>query len=90
MTIEARKYYLIQGIMDVADESTIEKLEQILKEYTKGIDSIRHLVKPTRKKTDVDELVKEQNFQGVNKEKIDRLIDEMAIEESIEDLLEMI
>ena len=90
MTIEARKYHLIEGIMQVSDEGAIEKLEQILKEYAESRDSIRHLLKPMKQKLDVDQLVEEQNFQGVNTEKIEQLIKEINLEEPIEDLLEMI
>ena len=90
MSIEARKYQLIEGIMQVSDESIISKFEQLLKAYVKDKESIKYLITPPRKKLDLDQLIKEQNFKGVDKEKIDRLIDEMAITEPIEDLLEMI
>ena len=90
MTIEARRYNLIEGIMRVSDEGTLDKLEQILKEYVQARESIAHLVKPMRKKLDVEQLMQEQGFKGVNKEKIVRLIEEIALEEPIEELLEMI
>jgi hypothetical protein len=90
MTIEARKYHLIEGIMKVSDEGIISKLEQILKDFSEASESIKHLVKPMRKKLDIDELIAEQGFAGVDKTKIDHLIEEMAIEEPIDDLLEMI
>lgn len=90
MTIEARKYHLIEGIMKVSDEGIISKLEQILGEFNEASESIKHLIKPMRKKLDIDELIAEQGFTGVNKEKVDHLIEEMAIEEPIENLLEMI
>ena len=90
MTIEARKYRLISGIMQVSDIAAIEKLEQILKEYSLASDSIKHLVKPMKKTLDIDELVKEQDFKGIDKAKMDRLIAEIDLEEPIEDLLDMI
>lgn len=90
MTIETRKYQLIEGIMKVTDEDIIGKLEKILNEFNQASESIKHLIKPTRKELNVDELIKEQGFTGVDKEKLDHLIEEMAIEEPIEDLLEMI
>lgn len=90
MTIESRKYHLIQEIMRLSDEKVLTKFEDILKEYHQSLDAIKHLLKPTRAKTDVDQLIHEQGFDGVDKEKMDRLIKEMAIEEPIEDLLEML
>jgi len=36
------------------------------------------------------EIIKEQNYKGADKKGIDNLIEDMAIEEPIEDLLKMI
>lgn len=90
MGIEARKYKLIEQLMNVSDETVIKDLESIFKNYLENIKSIKHLIKPTREKLDVDELIKKQNYQGADKKVIDNLIDKMAIEEPIEDLLKMI
>ncbi len=46
--------------------------------------------KAIREKLNIDVLIKEQNYKGANKKVIDSLIEEMAIEEPIEDLLKMI
>jgi hypothetical protein len=90
MTIEARKYQLIQEIMRVTDEQILGKFEEILKEYHQSVDSIKHLVTPARSKTSVDQLIQEQGFKGIDKTKMDQLIAEIGIEEPIEDLLEML
>jgi hypothetical protein len=90
MTIETRKYQLIQEIMRVTDEQILGKFEEILKEYHQSVDSIKHLVTPTRSKTSVDQLIQEQGFKGIDKTKMDQLIAEIGIEEPIEDLLEML
>ena len=55
-----------------------------------NIQSIKHLIKPIREKLDIETLIKEQNYKGADKKGIDNLIDEMAIEEPIGDLLKMI
>jgi hypothetical protein len=54
------------------------------------MESLRHLIKSTREKTDIDQLIKEQGFKGIDKAKMDKLVAEIAIEEPIEDLIEMI
>jgi len=90
MGIEARKYKLIEQLMNVSDEATIKNLETIFQTYLEGVKSIKHLIKPTREKLDIEELIKEQNYKGADKKRIDTLIDDMAIEEPIEDLLKMI
>jgi uncharacterized protein YjgD (DUF1641 family) len=90
MTIEARKYQLIEEIMQLSDEQVLRKFEEILKEYHDSMESLRHLIKSTREKTDIDQLIKEQGFKGIDKAKMDKLVAEIAIEEPIEDLIEMI
>ena len=76
--------------MRLTDEHVLSRFENILKEYHQSMNSIRHLAKPTRSKTDVDQLIKEQGFTGINKAKMNQLIEEIGIEEPIEDLLEML
>ncbi len=76
--------------MKLSDEQILGKFEEILKEYRESIGSIQHLIKPMREKTDTDELIKEQGFKGIDRAKMDKLIEEIGIEEPIEDLLEML
>ncbi len=90
MTKEAKKYHLIEEIIQIEDDLLLNKFEELLREYKESMNSIRHLVKPVRKKTDVDQLVKEQGYKGIEKGELDQIIEEIAIEEPIEDLLEMI
>ncbi|MFK8005529.1 MAG: hypothetical protein AB8H03_04125 [Saprospiraceae bacterium] len=39
---------------------------------------------------DLDKIIEKQNYKGLNSQKLDELIEEIKIEESLEDLLEMI
>jgi len=55
-----------------------------------NIQSINHLIKPIKENLDIDILIKEQNYKGADKKEIDNLIEDMAIEEPIGDLLKMI
>lgn len=90
MGIEARKYKLIEQLMSVSDEAVLKNLESIFQTYMESIASIKHLIKPMKDKLDIEGLIQEQNYKGVNKKVINNLIDDMAIEEPIEDLLKMI
>ena len=76
--------------MRVTDEQMLSKLETILEEYHQSINGIEHLIKPTRRQTDVNQLVEEQEFKGIDRAKMTRLIEEIGIEEPIEDLLAML
>lgn len=90
MTIETRKYQLIEGIMKVTDEAMLKKLEGMLSQYHNNFDSIQHIAKPIKKKLDIDQLVKDKNYKGVDKSKVDNLIDEMGLDTPIEELIDMI
>ena len=92
MTIETKKLHLIKRIMEIDDESIIDKIDELVGERPeKDIYSIlRKMSKPIEKKIDIEKVKKEQNFQPIDKDEIDRLIKEADIQEPIEELLEMI
>jgi len=87
MTLEARKYQLISQITRLKDEAEIARLEVVFKNLTAGNDLLQKLAKPMRKHLDLDELVKEQGFKGVDRKKFDALIAELDVQEPIEELL---
>lgn len=90
MILEAKKYRLMESLMKISDETIFDNLEKLVNTYLENVASVNHLVKPIKEKFDIDELIKEQNYQGPNKGFIDGLADEMEIEEPIEALLKMI
>ena len=90
MTIETRKYRLIAEIMRVTDEQALSKFEALLRDYHQSLSSIEHLVTPSRPVTNVDQLVEEQGYSGVDSATLDRLIENVGVEEPIEKLLEML
>jgi hypothetical protein len=49
--------------------------------------TLKKLNRPIRKKLDIEELKKEQNYQGADKNKIQHILNTIAIEEPLEDLL---
>ena len=90
MTLEARKLELIAKITSVKNESLFVQLEDLIKESLTVSDPLLKIAKPIKKKLDIDQLIKEQNFKGFNKKKFDKLVKELNIQEPIEQLLEMI
>ena len=90
MTVETKKYKLIERITSLQDEEVLNKLELVLNEYSRGNLILMEIVKPIREKLDLEQLKKEQNYQGFDKEEVDRLIKEIDLQEPIEELLEMI
>lgn len=92
MRIEALKLDLIKKIMEVDDPSSLAAIEAAISGFHRRDDEdvLRKLAKPMRKKLDIEELKREQNYKGPNKERLEQLIKELAIEEPLEDLLKMI
>ena len=90
MTLKTRKYRLIELINNLDDEILVSKLEGLFDVLNGEDSSLLELNKPMRDKLDIDELIKEQNYKHPSKELLNKIIKEANIEESIEDLLEMI
>jgi len=68
MTLETRKYNLIKLITGLEDELLISKLEALLQEFSDGDSILMQLNKPMREKLDIEQLMKEQNYQHPTKE----------------------
>lgn len=90
MTAKTRKYRLLQRIGEVDNELIINKLEKLLNQLSEDNGTLASLNKPMREKLDIEELMKEQNYQHPSKRELDSIIQEADIQEPIEDLLMMI
>ena len=90
MTVEAKKYMLIEKITNLRNEALLNKLERLLDEFAKGNEVLLQVIKPVKDKLDIEQLKIEQNYQGFNKKEVDQLIKEIDLDEPIEDLLSMI
>jgi len=89
-TLELRKYRLIKLITSLEDELLISKLEKLLNELNEEDTVLLNLSKPMREKLDIEQLIKEQNYKHPSKKLLNEIIEEADIQESIDDLLEMI
>ncbi len=90
MSVETKKYKLIEKITGVQNEAILNRLEFILAEYSKGKEILLTLAKPLKEKLDIEQLKIDQNYQGFNAKEVDQLIKEIDIPEPIGDLLKMI
>lgn len=90
MTIEAKKYHLIEQITAIQEEALLNRLEAVLQEANDANQILLQLAKPMRDKLDINELIKEQDFKGVDKAEMNRLIEEIALDEPIEELIEAV
>ncbi|MBP8239929.1 MAG: hypothetical protein KAX50_08210 [Saprospiraceae bacterium] len=92
MQLEALKLDMIRKIMDEQDVSRLEAINATLSQsHQSDREEILHrIAKPTRRKLDIEELKREQNYSEPNQERLEYLIKELAVEEPLEELLKMI
>ena len=90
MTVQSRKYKLLQRIEAVEDESMIHHLEDVLDQLLAEDKALAALATPMRERLDIDELIREQNYKHPTKEELNEIMQEADIQEPIEDLLNMI
>ena len=90
MQTETIKLNIIRQIMEMDDSAQLTLVEQAIKQIGVKNDLLGKLAKPMRKKLDIEQLKKEQNYHPIEKKAFFQKIDQLQIEESIEELLAMI
>lgn len=90
MNLQLEKEKLINAIEIIDDEKLILKLKAEINQWLATDDLIKSVVKPMRENISVEDLIKEQNYQGFNKQNFDAVIEELDIKEPIEALLEQL
>ncbi|CAN5579676.1 hypothetical protein BH20ACI4_BH20ACI4_08910 [soil metagenome] len=91
-TLNERKINLIVRITKLDREDAVRKIEEtvdiIEKQPTeKQLEMLEKLAKPIREKLDIEELKREQNWKPINREKFDKLVREIDIQEPLEQLI---
>jgi len=87
--IDNRKVKLIQEIVELNSEHELDELEKSIK-MLKLKSKHGDIFKKMRKTISVDELVREQNYKGIDRVEFDKLVGELDIQESFEELLSML
>ena len=96
MTLEAKKINVVQIILSIDNEAIIDQIsarliQMIPSDKKMGDDVLLAKYAGTiEENLDLDKIMKEQNYSGIDIEKMDRLAKEANIEESIEELLQML
>lgn len=85
-----RKEKLIQQINNLANEQVLAQIEALLTRATDNTAFLHRYVKPTRKKTDIELMIREQNYKGVNKMKLRQITQSINIPQSTDELLLML
>ncbi len=91
-TLNDRKINLIVEITHLDNEESVRQIEdavgKIKKRPTENqLEMLKKLAKPIRKKVDLEELKRKQNWKPIDREEFDRLVREIDIQEPLEQLL---
>lgn len=99
MDIKIKQIDLFELILTIKDANALDQIKQNILQFLPKTtkekykeEDIEDLLPYTIKLNqtfDIEQLAKEQNY-GIDPEKMDRLIEEMNIQEPLEDLLKMI
>jgi hypothetical protein len=95
--IESRKVKLIAFIAALQQEDALNALENMIQQFqfatkpksttTLSKAELTHFKRPIRENITVEELVKEQNWQPIDEQKMDAIVKKMDIKEPIELLM---
>jgi hypothetical protein len=87
--LDNRKFQLIKKIMEIDNETSIEVLENQVENLEKKA-SFLEAIKPIRKSISIEEMIAEQSYKPIDATKFFKQASAIGIEESIEELLEML
>lgn len=90
--LDSLKMNLIVDITHLNDEASLRQISDTVSEVKKNLtvkqkEILEKITKPMRKKTTVEDLKREQNWKPIDREKFDRLIRELDIQEPLEQLI---
>ncbi len=87
---EKRKRVIISKIQQVKDELLLQQIEADLNRTIENSNAQNTVIKPLRPNINVDEMVEEQNYSGINRADFDKLINELDIQEDLVELLKTV
>lgn len=91
MTLAAKKQTLMKRFASLEDEKIIDDIIALLpKKELSGRDLAMKYAGKAYTPVDLEKLKKEQNFQGLQIAEMQKLSDDLDIQEDIEELLEML
>ncbi len=86
ITLETKKINLISQIITFNNEQIISELEHIINAISLQ-SHYSKLFKPVKADLFISEMIKDQNYNGVNRQKFESIITDLDIQEPISELL---
>ena len=65
----------------------LQQIEKVLNAIFESQELAGRVIKPVRMQISVEEMIKEQNFTGINRQEFDDLISKIDIQEPLSELL---
>ena len=84
---EKRKKRIISKIDRLENDFALQQIEKVLNAIFESKEVAGDVIKPVRKQISVEEMIKEQNFMGINRQVFDDLIGKIDIQEPLSELL---
>jgi len=76
---EKRKKRIISKIDHLENDFALQQIEKFLNAIFEYKELSGGVIKPVRKQISVEEMIKEQNFAGINRQEFDELISKIDI-----------
>lgn len=94
-TLERRKTQLISRIKKLDDETALREIENTFeiiesRPTEKQLVMLKKLVKPIREKTDIEEIIKEQNWKPTSAGEIEEIVKDFDWKISDEEFIEVL
>lgn len=90
MTTEHRKLSIIQRISILSDDTILERIEALLHLKTDNSSFLQQYVKPIRKVTNLDKMIANKQYKGVDKTIIQSVVKTIDIPQETDELLKML
>ena len=87
MKIEELKNEIRAEITKTNDAAILQIIKEMLQKVSSENDLFNRIVKPIRKTITVEDMIREQNYKGFDREGCDKLVKELDIQDPIEELL---
>lgn len=90
MTTEHRKLNIIQQISVLSDDTLLDRIEALLHLKTDNSAFLQKYVRPIRKVTNLEKMIVEKQYTGVDKTVIQSVVKTIDIPQETDELLQML
>ncbi len=90
ISMKARKKNIIRSIERINNDSALRSLEKILNEIAVSANLNTDIFRPSKQDITVEEMIKSQNYTGIDLDAFDRIIRELDIREPLDELLKSV